>query len=122
MLILLLTLMLLLPAVCALGENRSAALRERVDGMWSVWAGSWSRTFLDGEVFLPYIWTDCPFVTWADEAPTLRVREESGKVEITFDETLGEDWRVCLGKDIPVVIQRLCLRPGGRLLAGRRRL
>ena len=103
MLMLTLTLTLLLPAAGALGENRSAALRERVDGMWDIWAGSWSRTFLDGEIYLPQQWNDYPFVTWADEAPMPRVREENGKAEITFGETIGEDWRVCLGKDLPVV-------------------
>ena len=83
-------------------ENRSAALRERVDDMWDTWSGIWSRTFLDGEVLIPTQWRDLPFVTWADEAPTLKVKEENGRAEITFSETLGEAWRVSLGKGIPV--------------------
>ena len=83
-------------------ENMAAALRERVDAMWDIWAGEWSRTFLDGEVLLPYQWRTLPFVTWADEAPTLKVREENGQTEIVFSEMVGEAWRVSLGKGIPI--------------------
>ena len=103
--ILILILALLLPAAAWSEENKAAALRERVDGMWAIWAGEWSRNFLDGEVLLPSQWKMLPFVTWADEAPTLKVLEENGQTEIRCGEKLGEDWRVCLGKDIPVVYQ-----------------
>ena len=96
-----LILMMLLPAGAVGEESLSGALRERVDGMWEIWSGSWSRTFLDGEVYLPYQWKQIPFVTWADEAPTLRVEEE-GEVRISFSEPIGGDWRVCLGEGMPI--------------------
>ena len=98
-----LILALLLPAAAWSEENKAAALRERVDGLWDTWAGEWSRSFLDGEVLMPYQWKTLPFVTWADEAPTLKVTEENGQAEIRCGEKIGEDWRVCLGKGIPIV-------------------
>ena len=112
-LILMVVLALLLPGGAGFAENRSAALRERVDAMWDTWAGVWSRTFLDGEVFLPWRWQQIPFVIWADEAPTLRVKEEENRVEITVSEKLGADWRICLGEGMPVVY-RDCVYDGIR--------
>ena len=106
-----LILILLITGAARGEESRSAALRERVDGMWEIWAGTWSRTFLDGEVYLPYLWKELPFVTWADEAPTLKVHEEDGRVEITFSESIGEEWRVCLGREIDEIVQECTYNP-----------
>ena len=93
----------MLTPIAAFGdENAAAALRKRVDAMWDIWAGTWSRTFLDGEVLLPNQWKALPFVTWADEAPTLTIHEENGQTEIIFSEPLDEAWRVSLGKGSPV--------------------
>ena len=94
-------LMLLLPAGAGQAENPADALRARVDAMWEIWAGAWSRSFLDGEVYLPAQWREIPFVTWADEAPTLRVTEKEGRAEIAFDGQMSGDWRVCLGEGMP---------------------
>ena len=71
--------------------------------MWEIWTGQWSRTFLDGEVFLPLLWKLIPFLTWADEAPTMRVQEKDGRVEVSFSEEITEAWHVCLGNGLPVV-------------------
>ena len=92
-------------------DNRSAALRQRVDAMWEIWEGEWGRTFLDGEVYLPTLWNKLPFVTWADEAPTLKLREEGEHAEITFSEFIGEEWRVCLGREIDEIVQECTYHP-----------
>ena len=99
----LLILAMLIPAAAFGEENTATVLRERVDAMWDIWAGTWSRTFLNGEVLLPYQWRTLPFVTWADEAPTMKIREENGQAEIIFREPVSEAWRVSLGKGLPVV-------------------
>lgn len=107
-----LIILLLIPAVSLSAESKSDLLRERADNMWDTWAGTWSRTFLDGEVYLPRMWKKIPFVTWADEAPEIHLKEENGKVEITLDEILSDDWRICLSSGIPMTTWDCIYDPG----------
>ncbi len=78
-------------------------LRARADAMWDIWQESWATPAEQGKVYLPKLWKDLPFITWADEAPKIIVRQNKEGIRVFLEDPLPEGWILRAGAGIPIV-------------------
>ena len=90
-------------SVGSLFSNKLSALSCKAGEFRSAWIQSWLPLIQQGKVDIPVVWRNLPFALWPDEAPEIKVVSAESSTRIYLSESLPADWRLCTGKDIPVV-------------------
>ena len=90
-------------SVASLFEGKLSALTRRATEFRSSWVDTWLPLVQQEKIDIPFVWRNLPFALWPDEAPEIRVLSSGASSVIYLSEPVPEDWRICTGKDIPVV-------------------